>query len=104
MKRMIVITMLIAILMISNIAYAADRVSLGFIYGASDGVELIDRTNGSINQVSPTCLDITSKGNLVVTSELTHGFVAAMKERNILVTPFLSNHWARSKGRAGNTE
>ncbi|MBO5142588.1 MAG: hypothetical protein J6C46_06260 [Clostridia bacterium] len=106
MKRMIVITMLIAILMISNIAYAADRVSLGFIYGASDGVELIDRTNGSINQVSPTCLDITSKGNLVVTSDLTHEFVAAMKERNILVTPFLSNHWVRSKGRAAikNTE
>ena len=80
--------------------FAADRVSLGFLYGISNQVELVDRTNGAINQVSPTCLNLSSKGNLVVTSELSHSFVEEMHARGIKVTPFLSNHWSRSKGRA----
>lgn len=98
-RHIILSTMLILGISTSSVL-AAERVSLGFIYGADDQVELVDRTNGSINQVSPTCFDINSRGNLVITSELTHEFVAAMKERNIIVTPFLSNHWVRSKGRA----
>lgn len=98
-KNVIIISMLIVIIF-SSVALAADRVSLGFIYGASDSIELVYRTNGAINQVSPTCLNLDSEGNLVVTSELTHDFVNAMKECDILVMPFLSNHWVRSKGRA----
>ena len=84
----------------SSVTLAADRVSLGFIYGVSDSIGLVERTNGAINQVSPTCFNLDAEGNLVVTSELTHDFVNAMKEREVLVTPFLSNHWVRSKGRA----
>lgn len=104
-NKFIVIVMLIVIVY-SGVVQAAERVSLGFIYGTKDNVEFVDRTKGAINQVSPTCLDISSKGNLIVTSDLTLEFVNSMKERNILVTPFLSNHWIRSKGRAAikNTE
>lgn len=79
---------------------AVERVSLGFLYGISEQIELVDRTNGSINQVAPTCLDLTSNGNLKVTNELTHEFVQEMHARGIKVTPFLSNHWVRNKGRA----
>lgn len=97
---------MLILVIFSGITLAADRVSLGFIYEATDSIELVDRTNGSINQVSPTCLNLDSKGNLIVTKDLTHEFVAAMKEREILVIPFLSNHWVRSKGKAAieNTE
>lgn len=99
MKNVFVITMLISI-MLSGVIYAADRVSLGFIYESTDSIELVDRTNGAINQVSPTCLDLDTNGNLIVTDDLTHEFVAEMKNREILVIPFLSNHWNRTKGRA----
>lgn len=98
-KNIVLFTILILITFMSVVS-AAERVSLGFLYGVSDQIELVDRTNGSINQVAPTCLDLTSKGKLKVTKELTHEFVQAMHERGIKVTPFLSNHWVRSKGRA----
>lgn len=96
--KIIVITMLIVFVFASS-AFAEDRVSLGFLYGTTSDLDLIDRTKGSINQVSPTCFDLDNRGNLYVTGNLTHTFVDAMHERGILVTPFLSNHWARSKGR-----
>ena len=97
-SKILVISMLI-VLFVSSISYADDRVSLGFLYGWTGNVDLIDRTNGGINQVSPTCLDLTDNGNLLVTSNLTHEFVNRMHERGIKVTPFLSNHWARQKGK-----
>ena len=97
-SKILVISMLI-VLSVLSISYADDRVSLGFLYGWTGNVDLIDRTNGGINQVSPTCLDLTDDGNLFVTANLTHEFVNKMHDRNIKVTPFLSNHWARQKGR-----
>ena len=67
-KIILLNTMLIMVTFMSTVA-AAERVSLGFLYGISEQIELVDRTNGSINQVAPTCLDLTSKGNLKVTGE-----------------------------------
>lgn len=99
MKNLVMNIMLIVIIF-SSVTLAAERVSLGFIYNATDSIELVNRTDGAINQVSPTCLNIDSKGNLIVTKDLTHEFVQEMKSRGILVIPFLSNHWIRSKGRA----
>ena len=97
-EKVLLITILLLIFS-SNISLGAERVSLGFMYGEGD-IELVTRTNGAINQVSPSYLDISSRGNLVISSELTHKFVNSMHEQNIVVTPFLSNHWVRSKGRA----
>jgi len=97
-SKIFAVSMLIALLFTGSALAAEDdkRVSLGFLYGWTD-VNLVDRTNGAINQVSPTCLDLNNKGELVVTSNLTHTFVDSMHERGIKVTPFLSNHWARNK-------
>ena len=93
----VVILMLIFALFTGS-AFAEDRVSLAFLYGSTSNIDLIDRTNGSINQVSPTCFDLDNKGNLAVTGNLTHEFVEEMHNRGIKVTPFLSNHWSRQKG------
>lgn len=98
--RGIIIIVILIVSVFYNVSLANERVSLGFIYAAKNSIELVNRTNGSINQVSPTCLNINSKGELVVTSDLTHEFVQVMKEKNIIVTPFLSNHWIRARGRA----
>ena len=99
MKKLIVIYMLI-FMIISTVSFAADRVSLGFLYGSSDQTELVQRTNGAINQVSPTWFDISAKGNLVISSAVDEAFIQTMKENNVKITPFLSNHWSRSRGRA----
>lgn len=99
MKKLIVVSMLI-FMIISTVSYAADRVSLGFLYGSDEQIELVERTNGAINQVSPTWFDISSKGNLVISSAVDEEFIQTMKEMNVKITPFLSNHWNRNKGRA----
>lgn len=99
MKRLSILfifTMLIS----SNSLYDTDRVSLGFLYGSSDQFELVERTNGAINQVSPTWFDITANGKLKISSDFDVEFIKQMKAKDIKVTPFLSNHWNRSKGRA----
>ena len=96
-SKILLSSMLISLIFTSS-AFAEDRVSLGFLYGWSGNLDLVDRTKGGINQVSPTCLDLDNQGNLVITSNLTHTFVDEMHSRGVLVTPFLSNHWARQKG------
>ena len=101
MKKLIVMLILIfIIIMASTVLYAADRVSLGFLYGIDNQTHLVSRTNGAINQVSPTWFDISSKGDLLVSSDIDEEFIKTMKEMNVKITPFLSNHWSRSKGRA----
>lgn len=99
MKRLSIL--FIFIMLISSYSlYAADRVSLGFLYGSSEQLELVERTNGAINQVSPTWFDLNSNGNLEISSDFDVEFIKQMKDKNVKVTPFLSNHWNRSKGRA----
>ncbi len=85
--------------LISNCVFAGERVSLGFLYNSSNPTNLVRRTNGSINEVAPTYFDIDDKGNLEISNELSEKFIKAMKEDNIKITPFLSNHWSRSKAR-----
>lgn len=98
MKRIFLVVILI--ILFSNVSLADERVSLGFIYATSNETELVTRTNGAINQVSPMYFDLTNKGNLVLSSSLDVDFVLSMQERGIKVIPVLSNHWNRSKGRA----
>ena len=79
MKAKILLISIILLLIAScAVVYAEDRVSLGFLYGSTSDLSLIDRTKGGINQVSPTCFDLDNQGNLVVTGNLTNTFVEQM--------------------------
>lgn len=82
-----------------NTAYAA-KVNMGYLYfGSQDAfVRQVDKTNKSVNRVSPTLFDLTSSGDLQLVSDIS-GLVKAMKDRGVLVVPFLSNHWDRETGR-----
>ncbi len=100
-KNLFFVSMLIMVVLFSN-AFASnskERVCLGFLYGTTSDLSLIDRTNGSIKQVSPTCLELSNRGELGGAGNLARTVVHEMHSRGILVTPFLSNHWARQKGR-----
>ena len=97
-SKTLVILMLILNSMLFTYAFAENRVGLGFLYGSTESINLIDRTKGAINHVSPTCFDLNDDGTLLITSNLTKAFVDKMHERGVIVTPFLSNHWARQKG------
>ena len=97
MRKVMLMIMLIVLTIYSSLVYATDRVSLGFIYSIGNQTDLVERTNGSINQVSPVWFNITSNGNLTLNG-ISKEFIANMKEQGVKVTPFLSNHWSYSKG------
>lgn len=75
---------------------ASERVSLGYIYSASKTYsEIVKFTNNSVNVVSPTCFDMTVNGRLEINAMPSQSFIEEMHQKNIKVTPFLSNHWGR---------
>lgn len=81
---------------IPNISQA--KFTMSYLYGAYDYISLIDRTNGALNEVSPSYFDLKSDGSLKLNTVDTN-FVNAMHQRGMSVVPFLSNHWDRSLGR-----
>lgn len=100
MKKFVVLTGLILISLPSS-KYAAERLSLGYIYSSPlSHSEIIANTNDSINVVSPTCFDLTSKGRLEINNLLNREFIDEMHEKGIKVTPFLSNHWGKQRAHA----
>ena len=102
MKKNVVSFLILIFVFVSSITFASnDRVSMGYIYNSSKShASIIDDTNGNINTVSPTCFDLTNNGHLEINSIFTPNYVEEMHARNVLVTPFLSNHWARKKAQA----
>lgn len=63
-------------------------------------ISQVDKTQGNLNLVSPSYFDINADGSLKVTKQFDPNFVNEMKNRQIKVVPFLSNHWDRTIGRA----
>lgn len=97
-KYVVSIIILISNLLFSISFASGDRVSLGYIYSSSmSHAEIVNRTNGNINTVSPTCLDLDENGHLVINNIFDLNFIDEMHSKNILVTPFLSNHWGRKR-------
>lgn len=93
------VSIFILILLFSTTTFASgDRVSLGYIYSSNKShLDIINNTNGNINTVSPTCFDLTADGHLEINNIFDQEFVNEMHKREILVTPFLSNHWGRKR-------
>lgn len=60
----------------------------------------VDRTKSSLQVVCPDYFEIYSSGDLKLMPNIDRAFVDSMHERNVKVTPFLTNHWDRSLGQA----
>lgn len=84
------------VLTFSNISNA--KFSMSYLYGNYDYISLVERTNGALNEVSPSYFDLNSDGTLKLNT-VDSDFVLNMNEKGIRVSPFLSNHWDREKGR-----
>ena len=100
MKRIIAITVML-LMTLPTFGYASERLSMGYIYDAPVTYSrIIKNTNDSINVVSPTGFDLTPDGRLDVNISIKKEFVEEMHEKNIKITPFLSNHWGTARGKA----
>lgn len=97
--------LLTAVLLFSSISLIvsnesqASKYNMSYLYfGTSTTYEkYINKTNNSLDTVSPSYFDLHDDGSL--DEKVDPNFVASMHEKNIRVVPFLSNHWDREKGR-----
>jgi spore germination protein YaaH len=71
------------------------RFNMSYIYfGNSAGYTgSVDKTQKSLNEVSPNYFTVDSSGNLMITNAYSAQFVKDMHDRGILVVPFLQNDW-----------
>ncbi len=76
------------------------RYNMSYVYFGSSGsyVPHMDRTNDSIDEISPNYFNLNKDGSLALTSAVDRAFVDEMHRRDIFVVPFLSNHWDRKLG------
>ncbi|UJW57978.1 hypothetical protein HXZ66_11450 [Bacillus sp. A116_S68] len=101
--RFAIIFVILLLLLSSTATFAGnghERFNMSYLYfGSPDNyVQLVDRTNNSLNMVSPNYFDVNQEGNLVFTDKFRESFVADMHSRGIKVVPFLANHWDRTAG------
>ena len=95
--RLILANILLIMLMYTSSANAA-RFNMSYLYGNYNYSNLVARTGNALNEVSPSYFDLYSSGNLKLNT-VDKSFVDEMHSKGIKVTPFLSNHWDREKGR-----
>jgi spore germination protein YaaH len=68
-------------------------------YGDSSGYAgYVERTDGSLNEISPYYFSLTADGSLHVNASADKSFVKTMHEQGVLVVPYLSNDWDRGIG------
>lgn len=74
--------------------------NLGYLYfgDSNNFIDAMEKTNGTINVVSPTYFDLNADGSLKLTHQVDRHFVELMHNSGIRVVPFLSNHWDRALG------
>ena len=77
---------------------AQEKVTFVYLYGGTtqDYINQFQKTNGSIDMVSPNFFDLDSSGDLVLKVDPT--LVSFMQNNGVQVIPFLSNHWDRPSG------
>lgn len=96
----IIIALILLLILIGNLKISnAGKISMAYLYGNYDYMSLATRVENSLNVVSPSYFDLDSKGNLSLNT-IDKNLVNEMHTNGIKVTPFLSNHWDKEKGRA----
>ncbi len=101
MKKILEFSSIILLLVALFVQPAAAYESLTYLYGSSTSVYLnrIDRTGKSINTVCPDYFNVLSDGSIEFAKKADPLLIAGMHDRNIKVTPYLSNNWARTNAR-----
>ncbi len=74
------------------------KFNMSYLYGNYNYISLVERTNGTLNEVSPSYFDLNADGTLKL-NKVDKNLIENMHQKGITVVPFLSNHWARATGR-----
>lgn len=102
-KKKLLAGLLAALALVLSPAPAARALdSLTYLYGGTTAVYLarMEKTADSLNIVAPDYFETSPSGAVVRTKAPDPLLIAAMHDRGVAVTPFLSNHWNRPQARA----
>ena len=58
------VTLLIAVVYMNIFGTSEAKFNMAYLYGNYDYISLVERTNGALNEVSPSYFDLDSNGNL----------------------------------------
>lgn len=97
--KVVCMFLILAVVIMNLPGVSSAKFNMSYLYGSYDYVSLVDKTNGTLNEVSPSYFDINSDGTLKLNMVDTN-FVTKMHNQGITVSPFLSNHWDRAVGRS----
>lgn len=97
--KIVCMFLILAVVIMNLPSVSSAKFNMSYLYGSYDYVSLVDKTNGTLNEVSPSYFDINSDGTLKLNTVDTN-FVTKMHNQGITVSPFLSNHWDRAVGRS----
>ncbi len=97
-KQIRVVVVLILVFLLEVCTVNASKFNMSYLYGNYNYMNLINRTNNSLNEVSPSYFDLNDDGSLCL-NKVDTAFVKSAHASGVKVVPFLSNHWDREKGR-----
>lgn len=85
----------------STVFAKTSRLNMSFIYFGNSSYysTQVEKTNNSLQVISPNYFNLDENGDLLVTDAIDAEFINEMHGRNVQVIPFLSNHWDRELGR-----
>lgn len=81
-------------------AYAYESVTYLYAGTTATYIKNVERTGSNLKTVCPDYFEINSNGTLRTASKADPLFVQSMHAKGIKVTPYLSNNWDRTLGRA----
>ncbi|MTI69725.1 MAG: glycoside hydrolase [Firmicutes bacterium] len=98
-KFSVIILFVLIVLITYQVRVDSQKFNMSYLsFGNSDTyLKYVDQTEGSLQVVSPSYIDINSDGTLNM-EKLDSNFIKEMHKRNIKVVPFVSNHWNRMAG------
>lgn len=91
----------ICVLFLANAASAAElKFNMSYIYFGKSSLykSYVDKTQNSLNEISPNYFSLSIDGSLRETTAVSKVFVDEMHKEGILVVPYLTNDWSRRAG------
>lgn len=103
MYKLKIIALLVIILVLITCANTAStqKFNMSYMYfgDPKNYIDLVNRTNGSLDEVAPNYFELSKNGSLLV-EKIDPTFISAMHEKGIRVVPFLADGWNREKASA----
>lgn len=76
----------------------AQKYNMTYLYGSGNYISMINETDNTLDEVSPSYFDLDTNGNLIINT-VDFNLLTEMHNQGKKVVPFFSNHWDRESGR-----